>query len=372
MKIFGTMALTAALAAGSAATADSFNANIFFPDKHPLALHGYVEWAEAVRNESNGELSPTVYTGTVLLPARSGLSGVRDGIAQIGYHAGTYTPAELPISNALQELGFNYTDPLVAMLAASDLNMTYAAAIQQWSDAGVVYGGGYSTPPYNLMCRTAIRSVEDLKGQRLRTAGAALSTWAESIGAVPVNVPSSEMYQGLERGTLDCAVNVASDLQSRSLWDVSKFTTMAPLGMYWSGPMWAYDQDFWDSLTPEHRRVLFNTHATALANLYVGYADSVQEALALAADQGVEVIEPDEAFLSAIASFAESNKSAAVDNAREKFGIENPEEIFAEFDARIEKWATIFADVDRGDAEAIAELIKVNLYDQIDVTTFGG
>ena len=91
------------------------------------------------------------------------MSGVRDGIVSVGYHAGTYTPAELPISNALQELGFNYKDPLVMMLAASDFNMTNAAAIKQWSDAGVVYGGGYSTPPYNLMCSKPIKSLATVR-----------------------------------------------------------------------------------------------------------------------------------------------------------------------------------------------------------------
>ena len=47
------------------------------------------------------------------------------------------------------------------------------------------------------MCSSPMKSLKDLKGKRLRTAGAALSRWAESIGAVPVNVPSSEMYQGV-------------------------------------------------------------------------------------------------------------------------------------------------------------------------------
>ena len=284
------------LAAGTAA-AEEFNANIFFPDQHPLAKYGYVEWAKDLEAVSDGRLQAKLYTGTVLLPPRAGMSGVRDGIAQVGYHAGTYTPAELPISNAIQELGFNYDDPLVMVVAATDFNMNNAEAVAQWKKSGVIYGGGYSTPPYNLMCRTAIKSIADLKGKRLRTAGAALSRWAESIGAIPVNVPSSEMYQGVEKGTLDCAVNVASDLKSRSLWDVAKHTTMAPLGMYWSGPMWAYNPSFWKGLSAEDRRTFFNTHATALANLYVGYANAVTTALEESASHGVTVYQPSEEIL---------------------------------------------------------------------------
>lgn len=352
------------------AGAGEFNANIFFPDQHPLAKFGYVEWAKDLETRSEGRLQAKLYTGTVLLPPRSGMSGVRDGIAQVGYHAGTYTPAELPISNALQELGFNYDDPLIMLVAATDFNMNNADALEQWRKAGIVYGGGYSTPPYNLMCSAPIQSLADLKGKRLRTAGAALSRWAESIGAVPVNVPSSEMYQGVEKGTLDCAVNVASDLKSRSLWDVAKYTTMAPLGMYWSGPMWAYNPGFWNELSAEDRRVLFDANALALANLYVGYADAVDAALAEAKDHGVTVYQPSAEVLSSIAEFAAGNLENVYATARDKHGIADPEALFALFDETTKKWDKLLANVDRKDADAIGAIIKSELYDKIDVQAY--
>jgi TRAP-type C4-dicarboxylate transport system substrate-binding protein len=353
------------------ASAETFNANIFFPDQHPLAKHGYVEWAEAINSASEGSLEANLYTGTVLLPARSGLSGVRDGLAQVGYAAGTYTPAELPISNALQELGFNYDDPLVMVSAASDFNMNNPEALAQWKKAGVIYGGGYSTPPYNLMCNTPIQSVEDLKGKRIRTSGAALSRWAETIGAVPVNVPSSEMYQGVEKGTLDCAVNVASDLKSRSLWDVAKHTTMAPLGLFWSGPMWAYNPKFWESISEDDRRIFMNANADALAKLYVGYAGAVTEALDEAKEHGVTVYQPDEAFLSNISGFAKDNLDNVYETARNKYEIDDPEALLGAFDQTIKKWESLYKDVDRTDANAIAIILKENLYDGVDVATYG-
>lgn len=363
-------ALVSQTAIGQAA-ADEFTANIFFPPQHPLAKHGYVEWADAIKSMSGGAMTAKVFAGTALLPPRSGMSGVRDGIAQVGYHAGTYTPAELPISNALQELGFNYSDPLVAMIAATDFNMTDADALAQWKKAEIIYGGGYSTPPYNLMCRTPIRSLEDVKGKRLRTAGAALSRWAESVGAVPVNVPSSEMYQGVEKGTLDCAVNVASDLKSRSLWDVAKHTTMASLGMYWSGPMWGYNADFWKGLSGEQRKLLFDSHAVALAKLYVGYQAAIDEALTEAKDHGVTVYEPGQDILDSIDAFAKDNLGNVYETAREKHGIADPEALLGRFDERMSKWSALFAEVDRNDADAIAAIIKAELYDKIDPATYG-
>ncbi|PHQ71428.1 MAG: C4-dicarboxylate ABC transporter substrate-binding protein [Sneathiella sp.] len=376
MKYLRQTGIAAILAAGAMAVcqpafAKDFNANIFFPDQHPLGKYGYVEWAETVEAMSNGELKATVFTGTVLLPPRSGMSGVRDGIAQVGYHAGTYTPAELPISNALQEMGLNYSDALVMIAAASDFNMTNPAALDQWKKAGVVYGGGYSTPSYNLMCTTPMKSVEDLKGKRLRTAGAAMSRWVESVGAVPVNVPSSEMYQGLEKGVLDCAVNVASDLKSRSLWDVAKHTTMAPLGIYYSGPMWAYNQDFWKELSPADRQIFFDANAKAMADLYVGYNASVDAALSEAASHGVSVYQPSDEMKASIQAFADANLVEVYKTGKEKYGLEDPEALLGQFDATVKKWEKLFEGVDRKDSAAIETIIKVNLYDKLDSDKYG-
>ncbi|MCF8468238.1 MAG: C4-dicarboxylate TRAP transporter substrate-binding protein [Sneathiella sp.] len=359
------------MAVSQPAFTEEFNANIFFPDQHPLGKYGYVEWAKTVDKLSNGELKANVFTGTVLLPPRSGMSGVRDGVAQVGYHAGTYTPAELPISNTLQEMGLNYSDPLVMIAAASDFNITNPQALEQWKKAGVVYGGGYSTPSYNLMCNAPMQTVEDLKGKRLRTAGAAMSRWVEAIGAVPVNVPSSEMYEGIEKGILDCAVNVASDLKSRSLWDVAKYTTMAPLGIYYSGPMWAFNQDFWKGLTPAERKIFFDANAQAMANLYVGYQASVDEALAEAEEHGVKVYQPKEDMTKSIKTFADANLVEVYKTGKEKYGLEDPEALLGQFDKTVRKWEKLFENVDRKDPAAIEAIIKANLYDKLDPNTYG-
>jgi TRAP-type transport system periplasmic protein len=367
--VVGLAALLVTLTGGMA-QAEDLKANIFFPSSHPLAKYGYVEWAKLLNETSGGALQAKVYTGTVLLPPRSGMSGVRDGIVNVGYHAATYTPAELPITNAIQEMGFNYSDPLVMIAAATEFNMTNTEALAQWQKAGVVFGGGYSTPPYNLMCRTPVKSLADLKGKRLRTAGAAMSRWVKEIGAVPVNVPSSEMYQGVEKGTLDCAVNVANDLKSRSLWDVAKHTTMAPLGLYWSGPMWGFNVDYWKGLTTAERTTFFHVNARSMAKLYVGYDASVKEALAEAKQHGVTVHKPGEDMLLSIEKFAAENLTQVFKTAKEKYGLNDPEKLLGQFDARVKKWEKLFATVDRSDANAIAKIIQANLYDKLDPSQY--
>ena len=356
----------------SSVLAKEFIANNFFPDKHPLAKYPYVEWAKDLEKASGGKLKAKIFTGTVLLEPRAGLSGVRDGVAQVGYHAAMYTPADLPVANALQETGFSYSDPLVAMVAVTEFSMTDPEQMAEWKKAGIVFGGGYCTPGYCLMCTQPVRDMKEVKGKKLRTSGAANSRWAESVGAVPVNVPSSEMYTGLEKGSIDCATNVVSDLKDRSLWDVAKHTTMISLGMYWGGWEWGWNRDYWNKeLTADERRIIFDVSAQAIANLYVGYQKAMDDALAQAAEHKVNVYQPSADLLASLGHFNTANRSEMVKMAREKYKIQDPEALFARFEKVMKKWQSRFAQVDRKDAAAIGKIIKEELYDKIDAATYG-
>lgn len=124
-------------------------------------------------------------------------------------------------------------------------------------------------------------------------------------------------------------------------------------------------------LSEDDQRLIVNASADGLAKLVGGYAGAVTAALEEAADQGVTVYRPDEAFLSNIAGFAEDNVSNVYKTVREKYGIDNPEEVFGVFDDTVKKWEALNADVDRSDADAIAAILCANLFDNIDAAVYG-
>jgi ppGpp synthetase/RelA/SpoT-type nucleotidyltranferase len=125
-------------------------------------------------------------------------------------------------------------------------------------------------------------------------------------------------------------------------------------------------------LSEQDRRVFFNTSAKALGNLYVGYAAAVGTAVSEAEEHGVTIYQPSEDVLASIATFSQDNLQNVYATARDKYKIENPEALIGKFDDRVKKWEKLFSDVDRKDAGAIAKIIKAELYDKIDASTYGG
>ncbi|PJE36968.1 C4-dicarboxylate ABC transporter substrate-binding protein [Pseudooceanicola lipolyticus] len=366
--ISATAVLCTALPA-SAGT--SFIANSFFDGAHPLSKYGYTEWAEMVRELSDGALEPEVFTGTVLLAPRAALQGIRDNVVQVAYHAAVYTPSELPVANAIQELGFNYSDPIVATFAITDFSMHNDAQLAEWDEQGIVYLGGYSTPPYILMCSEPVRNLEELNGKRIRTAGSAVSAWVEAAGGIPVNVPSSEMYTGLERGTLDCATNAASDLVDRSLMEVAEHTTLVPTGMYWSGPNWGVNPDFWVGLQPELRGVLIEASARAMARTVINYTAQADAALETAKDNGGNVYTPEADLAVSIEGFRATTLESVYEKATETYGLGDAKTVIDDFRAKMDKWTALLADVDTTDEDALTALAMSEIYGDINPVSYG-
>ena len=370
-KLLTYTALAGMMMTGAAAAETTFIANSFYDGAVPMSGEGYVRWAELVEELSDGDLKPEVYTGTVLLAPRASLQGIQDNVVQVAHHAAIYTPSDLPVSNAVQELGFAYSDPLAAIFAVTDFSMNNEVQLQEWQDKGVVYLGAYAPPAYVLMCSSPVRNLDEMKGKRIRTAGSAVSVWVEEAGGIPVNVPSSEMYTGLERGTLDCATNAASDLVDRSLLEVAEHTTLLSTGMYYSGPQWGYNPEFWGSLTAEQREVLMEASARSMARMVIAYNEKVDAGLEASKEAGGNVYEPQQDLADHVAEFRDRTSAAAAKKAGTDFGVAEPDALIEDFETTMQKWIDLLADVDPADEDALTELAMQEIYSKIDASTYG-
>lgn len=369
-SLTGAAALLAA-SISAPALAANYNANIFFADSHSLARGPYNEFAKKVTEATDGSVTLKVFTGGSLLPPNASMQGVADGVAQVSYHAGTYTPAELPINNLIGNIPFYKSDAAVIALASTEFGLTNPAALAEWKKNGIVFGGGYSTASYNLICSSKVETLADVKGKRMRMAGGAWTRFAEHVGAVPVSVPSSEMYIGLDTGSLDCAVTPGDSLVTFSLADVTDSLNTLSVGNYYAGFLWGYNPAFWAGLSADERSALFDQMAYYLVKGSMDNVSDADGAIADAVQAGkLSTVEPDDALKSALADFAAADEAAVIAEAEGR-GVDNAEQILADYKAIVDKWAGLLEGVDRSDIEAMAELARTEIYGKLDPSTYG-
>ena len=86
-------------------------------------------------------------------------------------------------------------------------------------------------PHYKLLCREPYDTLSKLNGKKLRSYGAYVPLMWQSIGATGVNIVSTELYDSLSKGALDCAYLPVAALRSFKLFEVARFLIDMEFGM---------------------------------------------------------------------------------------------------------------------------------------------
>ncbi|MFC5738793.1 C4-dicarboxylate TRAP transporter substrate-binding protein [Sinirhodobacter huangdaonensis] len=370
-RIAGALFFGLCSATALPAAAQEITASTWFPDTYPLVKDGYQALARTLEDKSGGELTLKVYTGDSVLPPSANLSGLRDGIVDMTYHAGTYTPSELPADNVLAALGISFNDSMVLTAAVADFYLNDAQMQQMFRKQGIVFLGSYASPSYALICSTPIVSLGDIAGKKIRMPSPVHAAWAASVQAAAVNVPSSEMFTGLEKGQLDCAANSPNDLKTRSLWDVAKDVTLLDLGQYFAGWQYAMNQRTWSGLSEEKRQLLVDSISDNLVTMTTAFEQSVDDALAEAGDHGVTLHEPDADLQAALDTFIAQKVEPMALEVAARLDVEGAADLIARFNAVYAKWQGLLANVDRSDTAALQAIFKKEIYGNLDVSTYG-
>lgn len=109
-------------------------------------------------------------------------------------------------------------------------------------------------PGQVFFCKGALSGLDGLKGKKVRVFSPALAALVEQFGATPVTVPFSEVYQGLQRGVVDCAISASLSGNTAKWFEVTDH--LYPLAVSWGIQTHAANLDFWKGLSPDLRRVL--------------------------------------------------------------------------------------------------------------------
>ena len=164
---------------------------------------------------------------------------------------------------------------------------------------GLKIAGVWSRLPRQF-CNTKrqVRTVKDLQGLKIRVPGSKVYTsiW-EALGANPTPMAWGEVFTSLQLGTIDGVEQPVTIIMSSGIYEVIKHIT---LSNYLTGFVFvAYNQDFFNDLSPEYQKVLVEAAALANEHKYENDVALIDESLAQLEAAGVELYYPTEAELKA-------------------------------------------------------------------------
>ncbi len=356
---------------------ESLNFAYGYPENSAIGI-GVADYKKAVEERSEGSLSITGFPMSLLSLSETS-PGVRDGLADVGFVLTPYLPAEYSTNLFLHELNLLITlaenptgkEPLAYTGAMLEYTFNDCPeCLAEFKAQNQVYTGGGVTPLYNLLCKDVqITSIEDLAGKRLRAGGAGFVRFAEKFGAQGVRLPVNEVYEGLDQGILDCAMNSAPELTNYSLHEVVTDITLAVPGGAFAGVASAnINADRWKSLTTEQREALLWGGAQMTASTTWGFYSDDAVAIQNAKDKGINILQPDAELAAAVKDFAREDLALVSDLFRDTYGIERAAEITAEFAPILEKWYGLVADIET--KEQLQQLYWDEVVSKVDPATY--
>lgn len=236
-----------------ASRAQELRLSTFVPPVHVIYREILTPWANEVAKATNGEVKVTLYPSMQLGGKAPELfRQAVDGVADIVFTLPGYTSPAFPRTQMIELPGLK-PDGVAATNMMWDLLDPYllpeyegVKVIALWGaeDAGLMTRGG------------AIRSLADLKGKRMRAPSAAQAKQLEVMGAVPIAMPITEVYQSLERGVVDGAMLPFSTIPDFRLGEVAKGYTVAGPLFGRSSFLVAMNKKKYDSLSPKARAAI--------------------------------------------------------------------------------------------------------------------
>jgi TRAP-type C4-dicarboxylate transport system substrate-binding protein len=172
----------------------------------------YVAYWDAVEEWSGGKIIFNRTPNSGISPLPEAFESLNDGRLDMTTVLPSYSPKEFPVNTAISELSFVGTQraivsDLVNHAVATELALDVAPeAITETEDLGThLLVPNYSSGTSSWACSEDRRSVADFDGAIIRAGDTGIVPRIEAVGAEATFLAVAEIFEGLQRGVVDCA-----------------------------------------------------------------------------------------------------------------------------------------------------------------------
>jgi TRAP-type mannitol/chloroaromatic compound transport system substrate-binding protein len=277
LAIATALALTLVLVVGSATAADKkirWKGQSCFGINSPLGKHTIVLWKDMVEKMSGGRMEITLHDAGEIVPGSKVYDAVKDGLLDFGLNSPAYQKGKYPAGDLF------FTLP-AGILAFNDLILwLYGGGGKEleqemYGDELIVFPLGL-TPPEEIWSKRPIKTLDDIKGLKIRAAGLSMDLW-EKLGASVVLLTGGEVLPALQRGMIDATEFLEPSFDyTMGLHEVCKYRFGPPIHMSNNIFQLLVKTQSWEALPDDLKAIV---EKAAMAATFQGYADFWQSSI---------------------------------------------------------------------------------------------
>jgi TRAP-type C4-dicarboxylate transport system substrate-binding protein len=221
----------------------------FFPPAH-IQSKLVDSWCREVETRTKGRVNIKHYPGQALTKAGECYEGVVKGRSDLGLSAFSYTEERFPVMGT-SDLPLGYASGKVATAVANELYRKFRP--KEVSDSKVMYLHAHGPALVNTRDKP-VRRLEDMKGLKFRTTGAA-ALIVKALGGIPVSVPMPECFQLIKSGKANGSTHPVEAHKGWKLAEVENYITATYPISYTTTFFVIMNKDRWNAL-PQDIKVI--------------------------------------------------------------------------------------------------------------------
>ncbi len=307
-----------------------------------LGSRAFMDYVSAA---TDGKVKFEPYWSNALFSPAEAPASIASGIADIGPILPGYTPAKYPINNwfggfGVEAKGGAPYGSLIIAAAGGEFFASNESIKAEFVNAGLHVLGVHGNDSYDMLCTSPIASLADAKGKNVRTGGQVHADEVTALGMVPVPIASSETYEAITRGLVDCTVQKPDQYFTGGLTDIKGdlYWIDLELSGFVSAAL-AINNDIWMDLPPVLQQILTDASMKFLVQKAAGVQVGTVEFGKLIEAGKIHYVKPDDELLSALTNFQETRLEEMV--AEAPAGVTDPAGAVKQFRALTEKWRDV-------------------------------
>jgi TRAP-type C4-dicarboxylate transport system substrate-binding protein len=209
------------------------------------------EWCDEVEKRTNGRVKVNLHPGATLTAASQTYESVVKEIIDIGFGPMGATTGRFPLMEVM-DLPLGLKSASKSSRLSNELFKTFDP--KELSDVKVLFM--LSSPPAYLQTRNPVRNLEELKGTKLRAVGGTTTKVTAALGAVPLALGPTDVYDALSKGVADGAIVISDALAQLKWGEFLRYTTINTRTSYVNSGYFVMNLNKWKSLPPDVQEII--------------------------------------------------------------------------------------------------------------------
>jgi TRAP-type C4-dicarboxylate transport system substrate-binding protein len=263
--LLGSIGLVFILAAPSLAQVIKLTLADQNPEMGWGPMHALQPWVKKVEEATKGRVKIDVYWAQTLAKGPDIWNAVKTGVADIGWCFHGYWADMTPLSDVITLPSLPFSTGEKGSEVLWKLYEKFPVIQREYRDVHV-FQLWTSHPYFLITTKKQVKTMEDIKGLKIRVVGGPPTDQMKALGAIPTMIPMPDTYLSLDKGVIDGMGAPWEAIYAFRLYEIVKYYTIVPLSaVYFSMSM---NKQKWESLPKDVQQAMTSVSGLEAAKFW--------------------------------------------------------------------------------------------------------